>query len=61
MATLSRHSVKFTNINEDVETKKTERRAEKLLLKQQKKEAQEMAAQERNEDLRYFLFFLTVD
>jgi len=58
MTTLSCHRVKFTDINEEVEVQKTKRRAEKLRLKQQKKEAKKMAVQERTEDLRHFLFFL---
>lgn len=58
MATLFRRSVKFTNIDEEEETRKADSRAEKLRLKKQKKEAKKKAAQNRNKDLRYFLFFL---
>lgn len=53
MALLQR-CVKFTGINIDIEDQKTERRAEKLRRKKERK----IATMARNEDIRYFLYFL---
>jgi hypothetical protein len=57
MALLQR-CVEFKGINTDIEDQKTERRAEKLRRKKERK----MATLTRNEDIRYFLYCLqTVD
>lgn len=53
MALLQR-CVKFTGINIDIEDQKTERRAEKLRRKKERK----IATMARNEDIRYFLYYL---
>jgi len=54
----STRRVQFANINDKIERQKIQKRSTNNLLKKQKKEARKMAAETRNEKVRYFLEFL---
>jgi len=59
MATLSgRRRVEFEGIDQEIEDQKAERRAQQQRDKKQRCLAKKMAAMARNEDVRFFIYFL---